>query len=244
MFLMFLDESGDLGRYSTISKYYAQGGVIIDIRDWSYYEYQLNRLKKEYGLNKNQEVKMFHLMMTDEKINRLENKYDHNPLASYNQKVRLKYGEDLLRIISNNVPAYFVYHVCNKEKIYLTNPDWESVDLHVWSVSILVDIFQRFLEIRSDFGLVIKDQRSQEEDIFVQAIYDWSLDYLMEKRRKKVLENLLIVPSRYSIGIQYAEFCAGAVFQKYAREKPEYFNIISKKCFDPRARNKLCKIHA
>jgi hypothetical protein len=45
----------------------------------------------------------------------------------------------------------------------------------------------------------------------------------------QIIEGILLTSSKYSIGIQSADFCVGAIFRKYEKGDNTYFKIIRDK---------------
>lgn len=113
---------------------------------------------------------------------------------------------------------------------YINSPD----DLYWYSYKQLTERFQYYLQDleraihQNVYGMVICDHRAPKDDERLR-----NLHYkLMTTRRESTssyanfVEGLFIAPSHLSVGIQFADMIAGAVYRHYKANDPRFLNQI------------------
>jgi hypothetical protein len=214
---MFIDESGDASMGTTPNL--VLGGVIIRVDQWPSLNSQLDAIKVQYGFNPSIEIKWRHI----------RNPGSHtNPVHAFTDNDRVQLGKNVLSIIRGCTSARIMGVVIDKVAAYMRPEIKEPEDIYERAVTFLMERFQYYLKATGDFGLVIQDQRQTGQDIRLRAFYRSLLVAGTRWTRfPAIIENVFLAPSHLSLGIQLADFVAGAIYAAHA-DKPDnkFFNII------------------
>jgi len=104
----------------------------------------------------------------------------------------------------------------------------------------IVQRFQYYLQdynkinSKSEKGIIICDGRNRQEDEALRKLHEEMLNGTAKKRKisyTHLIENVLIAPSHFSIGIQFADVLAGIIYNKLIKNsKTDFlFDIIKNK---------------
>jgi len=103
--------------------------------------------------------------------------------------------------------------VIDKAAAYMRPEITDPEDVYERAVTFLMERFQYYLKAAGDFGLVIQDQRQTGQDIRLRAFYRTLLVAGTRWTRfPAIIENVFLAPSHLSVGIQLADFVAGAIY--------------------------------
>lgn len=225
MHLFFLDESGAIvPENKKHTEYFVIGGVIIPEIHWHEIYKKLRDIKRQYRItseikwryfspnNQEEENGMKHL--TFEQKNEVRNKL-YNIITSYKS---LK----VISTVTNIKEAYKLPYVNNQE------------DLYWYSYKQAVERFQYYLQDLSrdsgaEFnGLVIIDNRLSCDDNRLRNLHHklMVVDRENYSNFNNLIEGLFIAPSHLSVGVQFADLVAGAIFRKFEKNDDRYYNQI------------------
>jgi hypothetical protein len=106
--------------------------------------------------------------------------------------------------------------------------------LYQQSYKILTERFQYFLQDLERTsgqrvnGLIICDHRNQHEDERLRALHQKLVNGTgsFTSNYANIIEGLFMAPSHYSIGIQFADLVAGAIYRLYEAHDDRFFQII------------------
>lgn len=241
MELFFVDDSGDPGdpNKGSPTDYFVLGGIIINSPEqWIYLRDSLRdtKNKKEYNINPDLEVKWSDILNPNEFTNRSRTR--RNPLYHLSMGERIKFAMDVLSIIRND-KSIVIQCVVTKKKSRFFPGKWligsyTPNDLFNETYKVLLERYEYHLAPTSaktkKYGLIIEDQTSgptQDKRVreFAERIVRSGTEFA---EIKHLIETIMFVPSDVSIGIQYADFCVGAVGRKYNSGDDKYFQIIEK----------------
>jgi len=226
MFLYFIDESGDPGnpKACDCTRILVLGGIIIPEREWRGLAEKLKSLKAKYGLAPMREVKWRDVR----KRQRYESTRDD--LKNLNDNARREFAKALLGIIGDSANSRIIVEIIDKEKAYQKGkiPDAES--LYREGLMHLMERFQYFLNNKSEFGVVILDSRTGQQDqrirLFFQSMFERGTRWT---KFPKIIECAFLTPSDFSVGIQFADFVVGAFYVWKERRISEFYDIIKGK---------------
>lgn len=228
MYIIFIDESGQPGGYNSdtnefnekSSKYFILSGFMIDGNELINIQQKLNLIKIKYGLNKD-----------------IEAKWNSSYKAlGMEFETYVKYRKEILELISEHRNSV-VGIAMNKEKCYKSNYNIKNHnDLYAFALNLLMERFCMEVTDRNGRDTCVpvilftdsrKNDRNNNLDKELQIAY----------RRAKNMgtkyigfpnfsESLVFIDSKYSSGIQLADFCAGAIFKFFEDGNDTYINMI------------------
>lgn len=226
MYIVFLDESGQPGGYDKVndklvkdtSKYFTLAGFMIDADKILEVEKSVRDVKIKYGLNPLHEVK-WHTTYSKLGLN-------------FEQYRNMKM--EIIHIIStyeNSVIGIVIdKENCYKNKEYITNHnDLYAIALHLLMERSCMEITKRNGKNTVIPAMMIADSRKNDNNNKLDK--ELQIAYLRAKNMgthfvkfPNFCESLLFVDSDYYLGVQLADFCAGAIHKKYESENEEFFN--------------------
>jgi hypothetical protein len=120
--------------------------------------------------------------------------------------------------------------VTDKGKAYKKKYIKKSEHIYEHTLVPAIERFHYFLGAHNHYGIVIQDQRGYQQDKNLRKFFQ----KLIKKgtywtKFPQIIEGILLTSSKYSIGIQSADFCVGAIFRKYEKGDNTYFKIIRDK---------------
>lgn len=225
MHLFFLDESGTIvAENKKHSKYFVIGGVIIPEIHWKEIYKKLRDLKKQYHITSEIKWRFF-----SPHNNELENGLKH---LSFDERNLVR--NKLYEIITSYKSIKIISTVTNVEDAYKLPYINNKEDLYWYSYKQAVERFQYYLqdlsrESGADFnGLVIIDNRLSCDDNRLRNLHHklMIVDRENYSNFNNLIEGLFIAPSHLSVGIQFADIVAGAIFRKYEKDDDKYYEQI------------------
>jgi hypothetical protein len=182
MFLLFLDESGQLSE----RKLFALGGIALRDSDWHALRDLWQATLAAHGWPADREVKS-HGIRTGEVppalADAVVSALAHAPLTCYVTLLDQELGLEA-------APEFFA----TEEDTYATG------------LMFLAERFQHLLVAEDDVGLIVVDSRFREEDSRLRRFFsDLTKDGTPYSRLDRIVEGLFLGPSHYSIGLQCAD---------------------------------------
>ena len=110
--------------------------------------------------------------------------------------------------------------------------DYASVssqrELYHFAYKPLTERFQYFLQDHKSSGIIIADHRGRDDDRLFRAHHDTLLAAQgnVVSRYNRLIEGLFLQDSCHSIGIQLADFAAGAIHRAYSTKDNDIAKII------------------
>ncbi len=225
MHLFFIDESGTIvPELKKHSKYFVIGGVIIPEIHWKEIYKKLREIKKQYQISS--EIKWRYFAPN--------NNDDENGMAHLSFEQRNEVRNKLYQIITSYKSIKIISTITNIEEAYklpyINNKD----DLYWYSYKQAVERFQFYLQDLSrnsgaEFnGLVIIDNRLSCDDNRLRNLHHNLMFVNRENysNYNNLIEGLFIAPSHLSVGIQFADIVAGAIFRKAEKNDDKYYEQI------------------
>ncbi len=239
MELFFVDDSGDPGDPNIVgsTNYLVLGGIIINSPEqWIYLRDSLHKTKQGNNINPDREVKWNDIGNPNEYTDTAQTR--RNPLYHLSMGERIKFAMDVLSIIAKDNSIVIQCVVTEKRrkfppgKLLPGTKPYTPDDLFNKTYEILLERYEYHLAPKSakikKYGLIIEDQTSsisQDKRVreFAERIVRSGTEFA---EIKHLIETIMFVPSDASIGIQYSDFCVGAVGRKYNSGDDKYFQII------------------
>lgn len=226
MHILFIDESGNPtppGKPGL--KHFVLGGVIIPEEVWPKLATDLKRIKKEFSVIG--EIKWRYFVAGNMKP---ENSLVHLPRENRDQ-LRLQLFHALTRYKSIKVISV----IANTQLAYADPTIKNDEILYQRAYKMLTERFQYFLQDLERTsgqhvkGLIICDHRNHQQDERLRALHQQLINGsgIFTSNYSNLIEGLFMAPSHYSVGIQFADLVAGAIFRKYGADDDRFFNIIS-----------------
>ena len=228
MFIVFLDESGQPGGFDfeknklvgNTSKYFTIAGFMIDADKIIEVEKKVKDIKIKYGLNPHHEIKWH---TTYSKLG-----------LTYEQNMNFK--KEMLELISsykNSTLGIVIDKEKNyKEKYFIKNHnDLYAVALHLLMERCCMEITDRKGRDTIIPAMIIADSRKNNSNNKLDK--ELQIAYLRAKNMgtyfvefPNFCESIVFVDSDYYLGVQLADFCAGAIHRKYENQDDRFFQKI------------------
>lgn len=211
MYLLFLDESGTPDKSAT-DNIFVLGGIIIHDTFWDELNAEFLKIKTTFGLSEDNEIKwrdirQFHLHKGILQ-NLSPNEFDKliNRIYGFPTKVRIK-GK--LKIVAC---------VVNKNLYFTNNASHTGSEVYQGALFEVLKRFQITLYDKMENnarGIVLIDERDYKQNKRLQA-YIKTIKTAQHSDLSMLIENPLLSPSDYSIGIQVADLYLGPVHRNFS----------------------------
>lgn len=217
MHILFVDESGYAPSTHKAEKVpiFVLGGVVIPEKVWPSLRDGLQQAKRRYGVSG--EIKWRYFTKTHP--NGKPNSLSH---LSAEQKDALR--NDLLDSIVQHKSVRIIAAVVDTVAAFETTRINSADDLYHEAYKVLSERFQYFLQdvereagVRVS-GLIVCDNRNSDQDDRLKEFHQSLLQGgTFTASYKNLIEGLFIAASHHSVGTQFADLVAGAVFRTEAR---------------------------
>jgi|LauGreDrversion4_2_1035121.scaffolds.fasta_scaffold38171_2 hypothetical protein len=237
MRILFIDESYYL---NCDEPFFVLGGVVIPEKKWKDASNLIDKIKKDKNItgeikykwifNKNHKDNTLSHLSIDTRLNDVI-----KPILEFIKSNDLKIITTLTHI--NDLKKEFI----DNEKIEEKSPKFQQAFRYHYYHKNYENIVQRFHYYLQEcynkkedhLGIVICDGRSSNEDEALRNLHKEMIDGIKGKKKinyMNLIEHLLIAPSHYSVGIQFADIVAGVILAHLRKHQSteSLFNIISK----------------
>lgn len=227
MQILFVDESGTPPppAKQDESPLFVLGGIVVPEDFWAKLAADLRRLKEHFKIEGEIKWRYF----APEKLGSKKHSLSHlNPAQKEALRAKLyeiigAYKSIRLICVATNVPLAYGLP-------YIKNAD----DLYWYSYKQLMERFQYYLQDLARIvgqhvnGIVVCDHRAPKDDARLRELHQQLLDGRKQNSSSypNLIEGLFIAPSHLSVGIQFADMVAGAVFRATKAKDVRYFRQI------------------
>lgn len=227
MHLMFVDESGNpKPPEKKNDQYFVLCGLILHSTDWKKLSQSYLGLKDKYGVTGEIKWTFFSPHNRDQK----------NPLRQLTHDSRQQFREELLGALVALNSVKIITVVGDILEAYRSGQFSSADQIYHRAYKILTERYQYYLQDEGrdedceQYGMVICDQqKSRKNDLLLMDFHR----VLVEEKREytsnyeNLVECLLLAPSHFSIGIQFADLVAGAIYrsQRTKEEQPAFKKI-------------------
>ena len=227
MYIIFLDESGQPGGFDkennklvkNTSKYFVLAGFMINADDILKIEKHMRDIKIKYGLNPLHEIKWH---TTYSKLKLSFEQYKNMKLEIVREIS--KYKNSVIGIVMDKENCYK-----NKSEYIKNHNDLYATALHLLMERASMKITNKFRK-RNDLipAMLIADSRKNDNNNKLDK--ELQIAYLRAKNMgthfikfPNFCESIVFVDSDYYSGVQFADFCAGAIYKKYENHNDDFF---------------------
>lgn len=227
MHILFVDESGSSPESHKVDEqpFFVLGGIIIPEGIWAKIASDLSRLKIRYKIRG--EIKWRYFAPdrggSNHALSHLSGS-ERDSLRSELYKVIIKYKSiRLISVVTDTKLAYNLDYVNSGDDIY-----WHSYKQ-------LTERFQYYLQDLGRIvgqklnGIVVCDHRAPKDDERLRELHHSLLNGggSAISSYGNMVEGLFIAPSHLSVGIQFADMVAGAVFRSYKAKDTRFVEQIT-----------------
>ncbi len=227
MQLLFIDESGTPPPPKNAEEvgYFVLGGVVVPEEVWVKLAADLKRIKQSYGINGELKWRYF-APDRGGKLTSISH-LDHaskEALRSDLYKALTAYrAVKIISVVTNAPAAYAKGYVDSPERMY-----WLAYKQ-------LTERFQYYLQDLSRIighsvhGIVVCDNRGPKDDEKLRDLHATLMSGKADNisHYPNVIEGLFIAPSHLSVGIQFADLVAGAIFRRFKAQDERFYKQIA-----------------
>ena len=223
MQLLFVDESGTPpppGQRGGL-EYFVLGGLVVPEDFWEKLAADLARLKLAYGIVGEIKWRYFAPKQANKpnSLSHLDAVQKESLRTKLYAALRAYKSLKIICVVTNVAAAYALPYIKNAD------------DLYGYSYKQLTERFQYHLQdlqrtvgtrVR---GIVVCDHRAPEDDKRLRELHGQLLGDAKSTTSNygNLIEGLFIAPSHLSVGIQFADLVAGAVYRQYAKSDSRFF---------------------
>src|SRR5260364_10236 len=227
MHILFVDESGTPPPHNKASEthFFILGGIVILDSIWKKLAESLSAIKRQCKINGEIKWRYF----APEKPGAKPHSLSH---LSIEQKEALRNW--LYSVITAHKSIRLICVVVNVKKAYELTYVNNANDLYSLAYKQLTERFQYYVQDlertvgQRIYGIIVCDHRAPRDDMRLRELHNRLMtnEYKGVTNYKNIIEGLFIAPSHLSVGIQFADMVAGAVFRAYNNKDTKFFNRI------------------
>lgn len=218
MHLCFIDESGTPpSKPNPNQPYFTLAAVIIRDEDWQGIAKAVRGYCTRHRLRG--ELKWRYFSPHNASV--------ENPMLGKSAEERKALSLEFARIVCNS-PLTIIACVTDVGAAFEHASVSNQRELYHFAYKPLTERFQYFLQDQKSIGIIIADHRGRDDDRLFRAHHDTlvSRSGNTVSGYDRLIEGLLLQDSCHSIGIQLADFAAGAIHRAYSTKDSELATII------------------
>lgn len=232
MHLLCIDDSGTICPAHKITQdYFVLAGPIIPEEEWHNLKDIFFKICETFNVQGEIKWRFF-----GQRPGREDKK---NTLSHLNTCERDKLREELLEALIAIKSIKIITVTLHQPTIYKSVQITMPEQAHAYVYKSLVSLFQMYLQGLSvtagskNYGLIISDHRNPMQDTALRNLHMEILKSDTPVPYPNLIEGLFFSPSHHSIGIQFADLIAGAVFRHYQHGDSKYYNLLNRKVWEP-----------
>jgi extradiol dioxygenase family protein len=223
--ILFIDESGGLTPPGKAGpRFFVLGGLVIPEEIWPKMAVDLKAVKKKYSVNG--EIKWRYFVSGNNK--------DTNTLKNLSPQERDCMRIDIFHALAKYKGLRIISVICDVKAAYHDPSIKDEDGLYHRAYKVLTERFQYFCQdiARTSGqrinGLIVCDNRNSREDVRLRNFHQSLIagDNNFTSKYQNIIEGLFIAPSHYSVGIQFADMVAGAIFRRMEANDTRFSEII------------------
>ncbi|MGO4439881.1 DUF3800 domain-containing protein [Rhizobium sp. RAF56] len=218
MYLCFIDESGTPpSKPNANQPYFTLGAVIIRDEDWHDVAKIIRGFSTRHRLKGELKWRYFSP----------HNSSADNPMLGRSAEERKALSVELAEIIAKS-PLTVIACVTDIGAAFEYASVTNQRELYHFAYKPLTERFQYFLQDNKGLGIIIADHRGRDDDRLFRAHHDTLIGKPGNtvSGYNRLIEGLLLQDSCHSIGIQLADFVAGAIHRAYSTKDADLATII------------------
>lgn len=228
MQMLFLDESGTAPNKNDVSKspYFVLGGIIVPEAQWKSLQRNLRQTKKEYNVDG--EIKWRYFI-----YHPLAKRTTPTSHLDQNQLDNLR--DDLYQIIARTKSFRLLAAVVDTKAYYQRHLSNDAEDLYHDAFEVICERFQYYLQDMGRattgtniYGMIVIDERNQWQNKQLDEFHYQLLNNhdAYRSNYNNLVEGLFIAASHHSVGVQFADLVAGAVYRMVSKNDDRFYNKI------------------
>lgn len=228
MQILFLDESGTAPSRNAVERnpYFVLGGLIVPEAQWKSLQRDLRRLKAEYHVDGEVKWRYFIPHPLSHKVTPLS----HLDIPQLDE-LRMR----LFNVIASYKSFRVLAAVVDTKSYYEKHPGRDAEDMYHDAFEAVCARFQYYLQDMQRattgspfYGMVVIDERNNQQN---KQLDNFHFDLLNnhDSRRadyNNLVEGLFIAASHHSVGVQFADLVAGAVYRKVSKGDSSFYDVI------------------
>lgn len=218
MQLCFVDESGTPPNKPNPKKpYFTLGAAIVDAARWQGIADKVRGYRLRHGLLGELKWRYF----------APDNMQQGNPLLKYGPAERRALSHEYAKLIATS-PITIIACVVDVEMAFGFPSVTSQQSLYHFAYKPITSRFQYHLQDTNDLGIIVADHRGRDSDKMLRAHHATLTSNPKSTRSgyDRLIEGLFLQDSEHSIGIQIADFVAGAVHRAYCTSDAEHAKTI------------------
>lgn len=218
MHLCFVDESGTPpGKPNPRKPYFTLGAAIIHCDSWKSISQRFHGFKVQHGLIGEMKWRYF----------APDNQQEGNPMLRHSAPERRELSRQFARMIAES-DITLLACVVDVEKAYEFPSVTNQQTLYHFAYKPITERFQYFLQDANSIGLIVADHRGRDSDKMLRAHHSALTSNPKATRSgyDRLIEGLFLQDSEHSIGVQIADFVAGAIHRAYCTSDTEHAKSI------------------
>lgn len=227
MHIFSIDDSGTIHPSDKITQdHFILGGLSIPEEQWHNLERDFSQICNEYKIRGEVKWRFF-----GQKLGREDNT---NTLLHLNLSDKDQLRFRLLSSITKYPSIKIIAGIVHLPTVYSLPFIKLPRDVYLYTYELLTDRFSRYLQDLTQktgskiHGIMISDHRNPSQD---QELRNSQVNLMNHHGKRKakydnLIENLFLSPSHHSIGIQYADLIAGALFRYFVHSDRRWYSLI------------------
>lgn len=235
MHLLCVDDSGTISPPHKITQdYFVLAGPVIPEEEWHNLKNVFFKIRETFNVQGEIKWRFF-----GQRPGREDEK---NTLSHLNTIERDKLRETLLEALVTIKSIKIITVILHQPTVYQSMEIQTPEQAHAYVYRSLLSLFQLHLQDLSiakgstTYGMIISDHRNPAQDTALRNLHMELLKSDTPLPYPNLIEGLFLSPSHHSVGIQFADLIAGAVFRHYQHGDSKYYNILRKKFWEPATR--------
>lgn len=225
MYLLFVDESGTPPKPEAAqTSYFVIAGIVIPEDRWTGMRDKLEGLKR--ASHYHGEVKWRYFAPNNSDV--------ENPMREWNQQTRNDFRDRFFSIISETKSCRIIACVSESPTAYSLGNVNSQDDAYLRTYKPVTERFQYLLQDitsasgRDSFGMIIADHRGRGDDERLRHQHEKLLGGAANytSNYANFIEGLFFSPSHMSIGVQFADMIAGAIWRAQAHNDRTWYDKI------------------
>lgn len=221
MHFCFVDESGTPpGKPNPNQPYFTMGAAIIDCAKWRDIANHVHGFKVRHGIKGELKWRYFSP----------HNAQPSNPLVRFSSQNRKALSLEFASIIAAS-EVTIIACIVDVEAAFAFPSVTDQQSLYHFAYKPISERFQYLLQDRDDLGVVVADHRGRDSDNMMRS-HHAALTGNPNSTRSgydRFIEGLFLQDSAHSVGIQIADFAAGAIHRYYSTGDREHVEKIHKR---------------
>lgn len=225
MHLCFVDESGTPAKEGQPKPcFFVMAGVVIPEERWRSVADKFQGLEVRSKYRGEVKWRYFAPGNADES----------NPMRAWDQPKRNQFREDFFKVLTDERSIRIVAGLCQCEAAYKLAMVNDQHDIYFRTYKVLTERFQYLLQDisktsgRDTLGIIVADHRGTGDDDKMRKQHQRLVDQnlLHVSSYHNLVEGLFLAPSHMSVGIQFADMVAGAIWRKFEANDPYWYDRI------------------